>query len=446
MKLSPGGAAALVAAVLLAIAPTDLRAGGFGIPELGVRRTAMGATIGRPDEPSAVFHNPAGLVLQHGLRVYLSAGLAMISTEFHLRPWEGSETYLDAPVDGDGYYPTTRPSRAMAVIPMLVATAEIIPDRWFGALSLYVANATGAAFERDDVTQYHLIDGYIVSPLLEASVAYKLGPRLALGAGLGIMNVRVHGNRYFFPVFEGADLSNIFGSKPELTLDGSDWVPSWRVGALVTPTPRLTLGAAIIGRVDATLEGPVTLVYDEDSSDPGYVLRGTARTELLLPWTFHAGANYDALPQLEVGAELRYYLYRQYDEQRTDIEDIFLISELVTEKDYHDSYQVSGGVRVHDLPALPGLELMLGGHYDRTPAPARTVTLDQPTFSHVGLHSGLRYQRGRYRVGASYVRYWYDIPKIEDSITAPPSNIRGDGVNNIISISIEATLSHGALR
>ena len=70
----------------------------------------------------------------------------------------------------------------------------------------------------------------------------------------------------------------------------------------------------------------------------------------------------------------------------------------------------------------------------------RTVTLDQPSFSHYGLHSGARYAFGRYRVGASYIHYWYDIPTITDSITFPPSNIKGDGTNNIFSLSIEAAL------
>ena len=38
------------------------------------------AVIGRPDEPAAVFHNPAGLVLQHGTHLYASFGLALVDT------------------------------------------------------------------------------------------------------------------------------------------------------------------------------------------------------------------------------------------------------------------------------------------------------------------------------------------------------------------------------
>jgi hypothetical protein len=32
------------------------------------------------------------------------------------------------------------------------------------------------------------------------------------------------------------------------------------------------------------------------------------------------------------------------------------------------------------------------------------------------------------------------IPTITDSITLPPSNVRGHGVNNIMTLSVEASL------
>jgi len=109
-------------------------------------------------------------------------------------------------------------------------------------------------------------------------------------------------------------------------------------------------------------------------------------------------------------------------------------------KNYRDSWETSGGVRVHDLARVPRLELMAGAQYDRSPAPPETVTLDQPSFTHIGAHSGARWSTGRYRFGASYVHYWYQVPTITDSITAPPSNIRGRGGNNIVTFSLEAKL------
>jgi long-subunit fatty acid transport protein len=243
-----------------------------------------------------------------------------------------------------------------------------------------------------------------------------------------------------FPIVNGTNVTSLVGSAPSLLLDGSGWAPSWSVGVFGKPHPRVTWGAAIIGRVDATLTGPVTVTYSSDSPQAGQQLIGIQHTGQMLPWTFQAGANVDVTPNVEVGGELRYWLYRQYQDQHTDLVGIFLLRSIDSVKDYHDSQEVTGGVRVHDLPALPNLDLMMGGQYDHSPAPPETITLSSPSFSHVGLHSGLRYTIGRYRLGASYIHYWYEIPTVTDSITSPPTNFKGTGSNNIFTVSVEAKL------
>jgi hypothetical protein len=70
---------ALVTVVVLATGEHAM-AGGFGIPDVGVRRTGMAAVIGRPDELSALYHNPAGLVLADEWRLYVSGGLSLLRT------------------------------------------------------------------------------------------------------------------------------------------------------------------------------------------------------------------------------------------------------------------------------------------------------------------------------------------------------------------------------
>ena len=425
--------------VVTMLAATSAHAGGFGIPEIGVRRTAMGAVIGRPDDPSAIYHNPAGLVLQDEWVVYVSMGVSLLSTQFELAPWDQSDRFLGVSATSTGYYAPVRPSRAFGVIPMIAVEGKLSPKLHVGA-SLFVGNGTGAAFPADAVTRYHLIDGYVIAPQAVLGAAYQVTPTLALGATVGVINIRVHGERDVFPIVMGKDLSSIVGTQPSLKLDGSGWAPSWSIGAYGKPHPRITWGAAIIGRIDATLSGPIAVTYGADAPDANAVLEGEQTTTQLLPWTFQAGTNVDVSPHLELGAELRYYLYRQYQHQHTDITGIFLLHELDTAKNYHDSQEVTGGLRVHDLEAAPALDLMLGGQYDHSPAPPRSITLDSPSFSHFGLHMGGRYTVGRYRFGASYIHYWYAIPTITDSITMPPSNIRGTGSNNIFTLSLEAHL------
>src|ERR1051325_1474749 len=210
-------------------------AGGFGIPEIGVRRTAMGSIIGRPDDPSAIYHNPAGLVLQHGWQLYASFGVSLLDTELRLAPWDQSDRFLGVSPQSDGYHAAVRPRRAFGVIPMLAATAEILPDRLVLGLGLFVGNATGAAFDEEAVTRYHLIDAYVVAPQAQASAAYRLSDAISVGASLGVVNVRVHEKRDVYPILVvngmPTDLSPLGGSRPELVLDGSAWAPAWTIAA-----------------------------------------------------------------------------------------------------------------------------------------------------------------------------------------------------------------------
>jgi long-subunit fatty acid transport protein len=429
-----------IVSLAIALSAGTARAGGFGIPDIGVRRTAMGAVIGRPDEGAAIYHNPAGLILLHGWHLYLSGGLAIVRSEFQLRPWDQSDRFLGATPGPDGYYARTRPDRAWGVIPLLAFSGEIIPDKLVLGVGLFVGNAQGAKFKSDAITRYHLIDGYVIAPQAVLTAAYRVLPTLTLGGSVGVINVRIHGEREVYPIVNGSDVSSIVGTHPYLELDGSGWAPSWQLSAFGQPHPRLTWGATVTGRVDATMKGPVNIQYSDDASTPNDKLVGTQTTTQLLPWAFMAGVNFDLTPHVEIGTEARYWLYRQYKKQHTDVVGIFLVRELETMKNYHDSWQTSGGVRVHDLAAAPGLELMAGMHYDHTPAPSSTLTFDQPTFNHIGLHSGLRYSFGRYRVGASYLHYFYRIPTVTDSTTSPPSNFRGDAANHIFTLSIEAKL------
>src|SRR5574338_662132 len=209
----------LCAVLVRVMSAAQARAGGFGIPEIGVRRTAMAAMVGRPDELSALYQNPAGLVLADRWRVYMSMGLSLLSTEFELAPWDRSDEFLGATPEASGYYAPVKPSRAFGVIPMIAAGGPV-SDRLYMGAALFVGNATGAAFDEDAVMHYHLIDGYVVAPQLTVTAAYRLRDDLALAATVGVMNMRVHGRRYVFPIVDGNDISSLAGPQPAPVPEG----------------------------------------------------------------------------------------------------------------------------------------------------------------------------------------------------------------------------------
>jgi long-subunit fatty acid transport protein len=413
-------------------------AGGFSILDIGTRKTGMGAVVGRPDDLSAIYHNPAGLTLSRGTNLYLSSGVMFPQSDFQLRPWAGSERYIEDEVDGAGYYPTTSLTTAYGVIPMLTASTDLGRDDLVVALGIYVPNAIGGSFEAASPARFHMIESYVVGGYLTAAIAYRLHETFSLGAAASLVYVRTAGQRKFFPVIEGLDLGPLLGGDSTLSIDGDDWKVRGTLGMLWTPHPRLSVGAAVLTRVDVALEGDITLRSGGDAARE-FELQGTHVTELLFPWIFQLGANVDVLRWLEVGFEVRYFLYSQFEEQRTRVEGIDIIDELVVPKNYRNSIQGSGGVRA-TLPVLPlPLEVMLGLHYDRTPAPVTNVSIEQPSFHHVGLHSGLRLQAAAWlRLALTYAHFWYLERATDESVhRSPPSNYRASASGDMLTLVTE---------
>lgn len=407
-----------------------------------MRKNGMGAVIGRPDELSAVFHNPAGLALLPGTRFFVGVGISFVNTEFRLRPWENSDRYINAPIDADGYYPETQPTRAFGVLPMLVFSTDLWTEKLVAALSVYVPNAIGAAFAENSVARYHLVDSFMIAGYSSLSLAYRLSPVLSVGATFSLLYVRVFGWRKFFPHVEGIDISGLIGSEADLKLTGEAFGFGWTAGFLFQPHSSLSIGVVATGRSDVTLEGPVELIPSADALATESAL-GSQKTELVIPSSLNIGLNWDILPWLEFGAEFRYYFYSAWKEQLSLLQDLPLVTELRSPKDFHDSWQISGGFRL-EVPKVPELEVMVGYHYDRNPAPDTTVSLEQPMFDNTGAHLGVRYTfKGRYRFGATYVHYWYLQRDVTTSTTLPPSNFQGSGRNHMVNLIFEWLIGRG---
>ncbi len=424
---------------------------GFNIVETGFRKNAMGAAIGRPDDASAVYHNPAGLTLQKGTHVFLSWTSVFLNTNIRLRPWKGSEKYItEAKPDAEGYFPSTSPS-TFAAIPMIVARTNLFSDRLVGAVSIYVPNAAGAKFGAENVTRYHLIDSYIIAAFATLSAAYQVTDWLSVGGGMSLVYVKLYAERLFFPLVKTPgmdkpmDLGPLVGAKSEMVINGTDVVPAFNLGVLLRPFEELTIGMTVMTPYTVALEGDVSIRFGDDVTTSVDEWAGTQTTEADAPWILFFGANLDITKWLEVGGEFRYYFTSTVGDQKTTIEGIPLLEELVTPKNLRDYFQVSGGFNIKPPWKLPvKLELMAGLHYESSSAPRNTITVEQPSFSHYGVHLGVRGQfLERYRVGICYWHYEYMERNGKESLTIPPTNFQGSGNADAFTVVLEAMLFGG---
>ena len=171
--------------------------------------------------------------------------------------------------------------------------------------------------------------------------------------------MRIHGRRDVFPIIDGTDISRIAGTRARARARRQ------RLGAVVERRRvRPTASARDVGRdADRPRRRDDARVRSRSRTATMRRHRATARsgtqtTTQLLPWAFMAGANVDVTPHLEIGAEAALLAVSPVQEAAHRRRRHLPRPRARDEKNYNDSWQVSGGVRVHDLAAAPSLELM----------------------------------------------------------------------------------------
>lgn len=224
-------AALLGTVAVLWLLPTPVGAGGFTIIELGDQKTGMMTGIAKPDDLSAVYHNPAGLADQHGTKLHLSAGFSFVDASVRLKAWEGSETYISTPVDADGYFQgTVHPTRYFGAMPMFVASSDFgWKDGPVVAFSVYVPDFIGAFLPDDAPTRYMVTEAYFIAGVTSVSAGYRL-PKpldlLCLGASVGAMYVRQEGKKWM--TRSASRTTNTSSTWPARTGNPSGtWASAW---------------------------------------------------------------------------------------------------------------------------------------------------------------------------------------------------------------------------
>lgn len=431
--------------------PAAAAAQGFIIPELGARKNGMGAAIGRVDDLSAIYHNPAALALLEGTRISVSGSLAVLGTDIRLAQWPGAENLISDPVDAQGYYARQSPT-VPAPIPFIGISTNLFSKKVVGALGLYVPNAAGADFGRDVPSRYHITDAYVVSAFATAAVAYRPWPWLSVGIGGSAVYVKVKRRSFFYPVLEnGMDMTTMLGGDTEFELEGDSIAPAFNIGIQVWPTKNVSLGFMLLSSYDVSLEGPLTLKLGPDAIstfDTPAFTDNQQRTEIPVPWVIAFGANWDITPRLEIGAEMRVYFTSVVDKQVTTITNdgvlkTFLPDGIITPKDSTDTIHTGGGLKYRP-PLSIDLDLMAGVHYENASAPDETFEVSAPSFELVAFHLGARWRfANNYQLGLMYTRYQYFERDISTSITLPPTNVIASAYTNMVTLTFEARLAGG---
>ncbi|MFH2009661.1 MAG: outer membrane protein transport protein, partial [bacterium] len=440
--------------------PSTAYAGGFTIPLIGGRASTKMAFVAKPDDTSAVYHNPAGLSLLGPYQIDIS-GTAILSKSRYSRcltadctPDANGNIYAPAvestrprdPYTGD--YRSAYP-KGFGILPYAGLTGRFGLKRWtFGLAAYSPHNATGAFpdCERDaqgaptDCSmapqRFHAQYGTINTIYITAAAAFEPIPGLAIGVGVSAVRAAITLDRSLWLGGPNGMASLWWNGEGRLNLSASTWSAAfnagllWDIGATLAPGNRwlkgLRIGFSYSSQTKFRFKDDLSLYSEalyllieenagcrKGSADRQEVIC-KAEADFTFPQLVRFGVNWQITKEWDVGFDVFWQDYSVYKEIRVNIPTPLTLTGTDTEvsgtaepKDSVDSWSFALGVQYAPLWAK-GLELRMGVIYDQSPYPDETYTLLSPDADKIGWSFGVSYLfKFGLEIGAGYIMLRY---------------------------------------
>ena len=383
------GALVATTALGLALASATSRAGGFAIFEHGARGMGFaGAFTAQSSDPSAIFHNAAGIAFLKGRQIYLGGAVIAPKSDFTGAdpfPGKGIKEKDDVGflVPPAAYY--THQFSERTVLGVGVNAPFGLKSRW----------ADPDTFTGRFVSVMADLKAFSINP----AVAYKLADRLAVGAGVDVRLSTVIFERRV-PLVNPFTQRVVDVATARLKSDTSTGV-GFNVGLLAKPTESLAIGLSYRHKVNLEYTG--SGVFRRIST-------GNAQVDSLVAARLPSGAvpfktavEFPAIASAGVAytwgdwtfeADVNWYQWSTFDRVILRFETRPELNQ-VLEEQYEDVFQYRAGAerRLTDAWTVRG-----GYFFDKSPSPAASVSPILPDADRHGVALGATWRRGRLRV------------------------------------------------
>lgn len=347
-----------------------LWAGGWNNTLMGCRALALGgAFTGVADDPSAIFHNPAGLVFQRKDFNFSINGFYIWPTHDYIMP-TGSKAQ----------------SRYNSSLPQIFVSYRT-NDKITVGFGAYVPYAGGGVdWKKEQLGRP--FKSYLGVYSLTPTFAYQVSEKLSLGFNLN---------------FYGAVLSvdtEIEQLGPMNTEErGSAFSAGF--GLMVRPTERIGIGLSIRGPAKMRISGETsfaitvpdlgTIQFDRDSE-----------TSFNLPWDIEVGFSYKFTENFLLSTSAQYTMWSVLDKVEKTIDDVPFTGDIKTAEamDFKDILILRAGV---EYLIAGGLSLRAGIGFDRSATPESTLNLVNIDVDKVTLLGGIGYKTGRMQIDFVYI-------------------------------------------
>jgi long-chain fatty acid transport protein len=366
MRLFPAPhTCALAAAAAIAFIPAPARAGGFALFEEGARSMGFaGAFTAQSNDPSAIFHNAAGIAFLKGRQ--LNAGGAIL--------WPRTDFVGGDPFPGAGVVERTEYHN---MFPPAVFYSHQFSERLVLGAGLTrpfsVTNRWNEpeAFSGRYIAQRFQVSAYSLNP----TVAYRLADRLAIGAGLDVRVSKME-MRHRYPGL--LPTTNEVVDAASVRADARrDFAFGFDVGLLGRLTENLSLGVQYRSGVTHDYEGDAEFSLLPtgspalDAAVADVIPAGTVpfQSSIRFPSTINVGAAY-VWGDWTFAGDVDFWQWSKFKQIAFDFEGREDLREVVS-LDYADSAQIRLGAERR----LGTTWAVRGGYFrDDSPAPAASLS------------------------------------------------------------------------
>ncbi len=362
---------AVFAAILLAQASLG-SAAGFLIYEHGAAAMAMaGAFVSIANDPSAIFHNPAGIAFLKGTQFSVGTTLIMPSGKMTLLnppPWEPQSTWKQ---------------KDQVFFPSTLYITQSIGERVTLGFGFFSPYGLGASWPPENQFRYLGYEDDMKTFFFNPTIGVKLTDELSFGAGVSYIYSTV-----MFKLVSLIDelypyTLSTYDAPAKLEGNGDAW--AFNAGLLYR-AEKFSLGFNWRSSFNIDYKGDMTLDTSPIPSlfRPLFPTGANGETTFKFPNIFGIGASVTPMERLLLSLDIHYVLWSRFDKYVVTFDDPRL-EEMVMEEDWKDSFLFRLGGQ---YTISPQFSLRAGFIYDQTPQPVKSMDPLLPDADRFALTAG----------------------------------------------------------
>ncbi|MBL9014128.1 MAG: outer membrane protein transport protein [Myxococcales bacterium] len=411
-------------------------AGGFYVPEIGARATGMGVAVTSDvSDPSATFHNPAGLAHADGLQIELATDLFLPNITFFRRPLTDPNTGENLKFDGASN------TNSVIAAPFLGASYRV-HDKVTAGLAVFAP--FGATLEwPEDGAQRQVVTSISLKTIFASP---SVGVKLPAGFSVGLAANVIYGDL----VLEQRNAIPYVTGDPEQYPDPAEGIEGnthvegkdpFSLGATIGlgwRNEQIAVGASLMTPVVLRLEGDARVenmgiapLVDQNNNtlQAAGAREDQVRIRFPLPLIARLGVAVKPTKAWRIGADVN---WQRWETQKTLVVDFVNEHELLptpgaylydvrVENRWKNTFSARLGAEATPLSAP--VTLRAGVLYDQSPVGDRNFSVLTPDSDKLGLTAGARYS---YKTGSGD-RWDFDLAAMHLFLAERDIAPAGDG-------------------